>query len=132
MATGGFSADIRKFGIKTKKQFVFVVQYTALELDSRVVMRTPVDFGRARANWQVTFGSPGVWKSKDINWQGSLARAKAKIATWDKSGDIFLTNNLPYIGRLENGWSAQAPNGMVSRTVVEFDSIVAEAIARSK
>lgn len=43
------------------------------------------------------------------------------------SAAIFLTNNLPYIERLERGWSKQAPTGMVALTVAEFGGIAADA-----
>jgi len=33
---------------------------------------------------------------------------------------IFIVNGLPYINRLENGWSQQAPNGMVAITLAEL------------
>jgi len=45
-------------------------------------------------------------------------------------GDIvYLANNLPYAQRLEDGWSQQAPEGMVKLTVQRFQQI-ADAVIR--
>jgi hypothetical protein len=40
---------------------------------------------------------------------------------------IFLTNTLPYILRLEEGYSKQAPIGMVYTTLREFPQVVESA-----
>ena len=46
---------------------------------------------------------------------------------WERTEDGF-KNETPYINRLEDGWSDQAPNGMLRLTVEEaqniFDNIV--------
>jgi len=39
---------------------------------------------------------------------------------------IYLTNNLPYAQRLEEGYSQQAPAGMVALTIQEFQAIANE------
>jgi hypothetical protein len=57
---------------------------------------------------------------------GKATVAKSEAVTMGvKAGDtITLVNNLPYAQRLENGWSGQAPNGMVSLTAQEFQQVV--------
>ena len=35
---------------------------------------------------------------------------------------IYIQNNLPYANRLENGWSNQAPAGMVALTIAEVEA----------
>ena len=46
----------------------------------------------------------------------------------DASGRIYyLANNVPYARRLEDGWSRQAPQGIVGRTVIQFRQIVKDA-----
>jgi hypothetical protein len=34
--------------------------------------------------------------------------------------NCYIQNNLPYAERLENGWSKQAPHGMVKITLYEL------------
>ena len=58
------------------------------------------------------------------NPQGTLipqipAKAAGTVHVW--------INNLPYAQRLEDGWSKQAPSGMVGLAVREFRSIVESA-----
>jgi hypothetical protein len=45
---------------------------------------------------------------------------------------FYLTNNVPYAQRIEDGWSRQAPNGLVALTAVEFQQIVDEAAGATK
>lgn len=59
------------------------------EFKSQVVPRTPIDQGRARAGWQQR-----------------------------QSGtNISVENQVPYIERLERGYSRQAPRGFVNQAI---------------
>lgn len=100
---------------------------TALAVDQAVVIGTPVDTGRARSNWRVSSGSP-VSGAREAyspgkggstsgpNTQGALAQGREAIQA-DRSGTIYISNNLPYIGELNDGTSAQAPAGFVQIAV---------------
>lgn len=113
------------------EQVALLHKKIALEALRRVVLKTPVDTGRARGNWQTTIDSPaegevrGRWKktgrrSKQVGQSTEVMKGAQIIATARPFSTIFLTNNVPYIVRLENGWSKQAPKGMVSTTVEEL------------
>ncbi len=128
-----FALDVRRWRVKTERELLLVIRKVALEIFRRVVMRTPVDTGRARGNWQVEIGTPmgGVIDRFDPNGQRTLFDAESKIAQWQGDAAIFFFNNLPYILRLEySRWSDQAPNGMVRLVLEEFPGIV-EQEARS-
>ncbi len=102
-----------------------MVRKIGLELFSRVIMRTPVDKGRARANWQVAINSApsGVLDLNDKDGSATISAADAAM-TGLKAGDtIYLANNLPYIQKLEDGSSKQAPAGMVALSVQDFQNI---------
>jgi hypothetical protein len=48
----------------------------------------------------------------------------------DAAGRVFyLANNVPYAQRIEDGWSRQAPTGLVALTAMEFQNIVGESAA---
>lgn len=120
-------ADLRQFGARMKKHgknvennAAALVRKCALAVDGAVVIATPVDTGRARANWQVSLNSPagGTLEAVDPSGQGTIAKGAATIAGYKRGGAIHITNNLPYIGRLNDGWSAQAPAGFVLRAVL--------------
>lgn len=127
----GFADEIGDFEKKALGRIRNFRRALAMKVFSRVILRTPVDTGRARANWQCTMGSPadGVLEAEDKSGAEAMARARdvsVGIGTDDRS--IFLTNNLPYIEALENGHSGQAPQGMVAITVAEFEGL-AEQVA---
>lgn len=99
-----------------------LVRKVALAVDTAVVLATPVDTGRARANWQVGIGEPKVGTLPEPASPGggaqlALDSAASSIATYNGEGTIHITNNLPYIEALNNGHSSQAPAGFVERAV---------------
>lgn len=128
-----FSLDLSKFAKKAEANAAAVVKKVATDMFSRVVIRTPVDTGRARGNWQITFNAPasGTLTQVDPTGRGTIAQIGAEASKW-KQGDIWLTNNLPYANRLEYGWSKQAPAGFVRVTVREFRQYVDAAVRTVK
>lgn len=115
-----------------------LVRKVALAADQAIVMRTPVDTGRARANWIVNIGSaaPDVIEAyapgKDgntaaANTQAALDQAEATIKNYVGGNEIHITNNLPYIQRLNDGYSAQAPRGFVQETIQAAAQAVSES-----
>jgi hypothetical protein len=123
---GSFEDQLRAFQVKTERKLTQVGRKVALELFRRVIYKTPVDSGRARANWQVTIGAQasGTVEFDDTNGGATMSRATAASAGFKAGDTIYLTNNLPYIRRLEEGYSQQAPAGMVALTVQEFAQVV--------
>lgn len=111
---------------KTERKMDLAVRKIALELFSRVILRSPVDTGRFRGNWMVAIGSipSGTLDLNDKSGTATVSKATAATAGV-KGGDvIYLVNNLPYGPRLEDGYSEQAPAGMVDLTVQEFQQVV--------
>jgi hypothetical protein len=116
-------------------------KFIAQNLLERIVNRTPVGNpdqwkskrrpkgyvgGRARANWQVSFGAPdsSELNARDKNGGATISRGTAEIqAVTIPYRTIWIFNNVPYIVRLENGWSKQTPPGvMVRLSVLEVES----------
>lgn len=141
---GTFAADIRAWVDKTKDDADKVVRYALTTLDSRLVQRSPVGDakywqrpapkgytgGRFRGNWQMTAGSPATGPKDLIDKDGSATiAAHASVTSVARAGEIYyLVNNLPYSKRIEEGWSRQAPVGLVALTVVEWNNIVENAV----
>lgn len=125
-ANGKYTIAIAKFAAKIGQRIDVVARRVAIDLHTRIVLRTPVDTGRARASWMIGIGAaPKAVMGKAFNNPGGAASVAAaqhrKLARFSaKAGrQIFITNNLPYIGMLEYGHSAQAPHGMVRISVAE-------------
>ena len=124
MARGSFARDLARFAKKTKLTVDQVHRGVVLELFGSVVRDTPVDTGRARANW---LPAANHVRTETVEWPETGAKSMAtartlaeveNVARDAKAGDVtIMTNNLPYIGMLENGSSQQAPQGMVRRNV---------------
>lgn len=115
-----FSGRIRIMGQRVEQNADALVRKAALAVDSAVVLATPVDTGRARANWQVNIGSSasGTVEAEDTTGQAAIAQGRVKITQYRGGSSVHITNNLAYIGRLNDGWSAQAPSGFVEKAVL--------------
>lgn len=83
--------------------------------------------GRFRANWNTSVSAPDETTTEDIDPTGAKATANV-LAKMGGAGSVtFLCNGLPYGERLEyEGWSKQAPAGMVRIAMARIDSYVAE------
>ena len=94
----------------------------ALAVLEGVVARTPVESGRARANWQASPGRPptGVLDETDMDGRSTVARCRAAIARARPFETIWIVNNLPYVEDLEQGSSRQAPRGMAAATLADL------------
>ena len=117
----------------------------AFTLYSSIVKKTPVDTGRARANWNVSVGHEDT-STTDETRRSPKSESSLPKAKGDKS--IFISNNLPYITTLEyggypnppkkdggktvNGYSKQAPEGMVGVTLANNEAIFNAAVRRIK
>ena len=121
-----FAAQVRGFGIKTMDRVDKVRRASVLELFKLVIYSTPVDTGRLRGNWQTTINTPkwGVIDRDDAGGAAALAEAMANLGSLVDV--VWFTNNLPYAERIEyDGWSKQAPEGMVRRHLASWQRIVA-------
>lgn len=127
MATNAqqFNANIRRIAKTLPTTMVSVFQRKlAIDLLAKVVKKTPVDTGHARFNWQLAIGTPNKDEldGKDKIGVKTNAKGVAAIAGHLPYQTIYLTNNVPYIGALENGHSKiQAPHGMLSVSMAELN-----------
>jgi len=129
-------ANAREFSISLDKWFedevegrlLQVTRMIGIEVLKRVILKTPVDTGRARGNWFVSIGaaSDAADGAEDKSGQRSINAGSAVITGLTKAQSIYLVNNLPYIGALENGHSSQAPVGMVAVTIAEIEAFFAK------
>lgn len=116
-----FAADLaglaRELGIEVST----VIKKVTIDVWGRVTELTPVDTGRARASWHIT-DSPGNDKPEEPGTYGPPL-----LPRHVPNADIlYIVNGLPYIGKLNDGWSDKAPAGFVEMAVAE---VLAEADA---
>lgn len=117
-----FSADISRWVQKAEGNMDAVVRQAVVLASQSIVSMSPVDTGRFRANWNYSVGAPDESTSLWVDPTGG--RTIRKIIAQSRSAKAghvyYLTNALPYAQRLENGWSKQAPQGMVKLTVMDL------------
>jgi hypothetical protein len=97
------------------------------ELLGRLIRVTPVDEGRARGNWNASIGAEDGTDNPERREQQALSEGSTKIAPLrlSKQGEkLYLTNGVPYIGRLNDGYSKQAPAAFIQTTVADMRAFV--------
>lgn len=134
-----FSGDVDSFVVNFMNGSERTVRVTAGNLFGDIIKATPVDTGRARANWFATGISQSGKTTDRVDKSGDSAAASAqKVTATLKDWSTFkLTNNLSYIGVLEfglygdgplttGGFSKQAPAGMLRINVLRFNRLIQE------
>jgi hypothetical protein len=129
-----FRAGFKRQIDQAKAKHQLFMRKLMLEVDQRIVLKSPVDTGRFRANWNIGNGSVDDSTSMAIDPSGgaTLAKSAEAINSIVINGQmIYVTNSLPYAQRLEyEGWSKQAPAGMVRITLAELNGIINEVGAQ--
>ena len=120
-----FNSKINKFTKERVPEEVNLIKKKiGMQLLDRIVMMTPVLTGRARGNWQTSIDDPvsSVLDTTSKSGQTSINKGVRVIERVTSGQSIWICNNLPYIMRLEHGWSQQAPAGMLSVALAEVGS----------
>lgn len=127
-----FTVSISRLVQKANGNIDLAVRQAVVLAAQGVVLSTPVDTGRARANWVLGVNRINTATTSGTDKGGSAT--VTRIATGmprTTAGSIFyVTNTLPYIQRLEDGYSKQSPAGMVKTTVAALPRAI-EAYART-
>lgn len=97
-----------------------VMKRLALSVNAELIEATPVDTGFARASWIASIGSPSnaVAGSRDEIDRAAQSAAQARLLVYTvRQGDIWISNNVQYIGELNEGHSPQAPAGFIEDAI---------------
>lgn len=131
---GRFERQLRGFGVTALDKVDKIRRASVLELFKLVIYASPVDTGRLRGNWQTTINSPATAATTRDDPSGAAALAEAMANLGSLADVVWFSNNLPYAERIEyEGWSRQAPEGMVRRHIAQWQRIVsakAQALGR--
>lgn len=112
------------FGFAVLKDADQFAKRAAGNMLRQVITRSPVDTGAYRANHRIGVGHVNYTADKQYtDGSGSLSQGIAVIEQGGGIGKVvYISNNLPYALRLENGWSKdQAPYGVYA---LAFKSVV--------
>tara|TARA_R100000951_G_C2598477_1_gene167400 strand:- start:468 stop:848 length:381 start_codon:yes stop_codon:yes gene_type:complete len=109
--------DLIRTSVNFSKFHTDTIRGTLLSFTKRVIKETPVDTGRLRGNWQSSLNVPQnvpIERVQKTKTSGVAVQESSEKLSKLNIGDIFwFTNNLPYARRIEEGWSKQAPAGML-------------------
>jgi hypothetical protein len=96
----------------------------ASDLFDRITHSNPVASGRSRASWRAGVGTvdatPAPKPAGTIIAAGAPALPPATFPALplaDAGVPILIANDLPYVPRLEQGYSAQAPAGFIGLSI---------------
>tara|TARA_B110000285_G_scaffold5747_1_gene6089 strand:+ start:1107 stop:1475 length:369 start_codon:yes stop_codon:yes gene_type:complete len=89
-----------------KAESAIVYKAYAFDVFREVIIKTPVDTGRARGNWNITTSSP------DFRTTSSTTLQNQDNLDLNSFPTVWIANGLEYISELEDGKSTQAPVGI--------------------
>jgi len=122
--------DLADWMEKTGDQFEIraseMVGQMALQAGTMVAIGTPVDTGRARANWFAGAADDpsALTEQTDPSAMLSISRIKEAAENVGKGESVFLYNNLPYVAGLNDGNSKQAPAGFVENAIKSAEKAI--------
>lgn len=111
-----FARELKQAAGSINKQIDRTWRKSVAKAFNQVITSTPFDTGQARRSWLMGDNNDGSVGATQLNITERMVPAVG--------GSVLLYSNLPYIERLEDGSSNQAPNGMVKTTVASWPNIV--------
>lgn len=93
------------------------VQAMAAQIDRELINETPKDTVQAAGNWTVSVVSPNDVAPDTKSTGVAISTGQEKINSLKKKQRLFIQNMTPYIQRLDEGHSLQAPSGFVQRII---------------
>jgi len=111
-----FARRIRRRGDQVEDGTEKLLRKTFVAVGAAVVPATPVDTGRARGAWLPGVNAnPGGEGSPDPSGQTAIASITSTGGQLRLNQVGVIANNVPYIGRLNEGSSKQAPANFVQK-----------------
>lgn len=115
--------QLNTIGQNVQRNEVELVREVALFIAADLIPATPVLTGQARRNWQTAIDAPIQSTLPEpatpADGEAEALQNCTNVVTGLRSGQaVHITNNLPYIARLNDGYSRQAPVEFVQGSVL--------------
>lgn len=134
-----FTGDIDKWIKSVTNGLDDVVRDFVKSVHAALVNGSPVDTGRFKANWQITYNHIPLYALNEYDKSGQRTIASgvrtANALPLGRGGavtTIYFSNMLIYANALEYGHSKQAPAGVLGVVAVRLRSYIAQAIIESR
>lgn len=104
---------------------------------SRLVVRTPVDTGRARASWHIA-GEQDEWKPAPGDYPEARENVSSIIEkeirklqlSLSESDIVYIMSNIEYMLPLEAGWSKKQGGGFIALFLTELKTSLESAASK--
>lgn len=132
---GDFSKRMNQQGTNIMVNLNKKTKRVALAIDTLIVKAMPVDTGRAKSSVVVTVGAPALSVTEEAyfpgekgstsgaNTQAAIDQAEDALRNRLEGEEIHININVPYIGRLNEGYSPQAQPGFIEQAIQEAVSL---------
>ncbi len=110
-----FDADLARAKKEVEARLTKIRTASAINLFNNIIVQSPVDTGHFRHNWQATITTPAL---NTLTGTSPDANVTVSLNGNTLQQSLYLTNNLPYAQRLEDGWSQQRGAGWVRASVM--------------
>lgn len=110
-------------------------QNTLYDIGSTLVYYTPIKTGLASSNWNVTSGGKAGNLREPVRGEkgtASLTAISYQVQGIDAGEKALFYNPVEYIDDLEDGYSRQAPAGMVTPTLANVEDIWISNLKKQK
>ena len=112
--------SLKQIGDEFEEDFGDVMRKGALRGRGKLILMTPKDTGWASRHWSQGLNTSNEAESVTIN---SLSEVKP--------GDVVnLFNNVPYIKRLDEGWSTHRPAGFTHLVLQDLNQFFTQQLAQ--
>ena len=102
--------DMIDLSVRVERGAAKMLTEAVIASGNQIAVETPIDTGRASGNWQASASIPIHDESGAKFPRSSIAQISGLRGVPKKGNTkLFLSNNVPYIWRLNMGWSKQAP-----------------------
>ena len=128
MASKSWTIDPTKFAALAEDEHKKLISAVGVDIGTRLIFKTPVDTGRAQNGWLPSIGAPAAGEGGVADPSGTTALSKI-VSTFrpnvlPNGPVLYVSNNVPYIGELNNGHSKQAPANFVGMAVSEVSDVL--------
>ena len=107
-----------------------LMRMAAFEFNRQVAISTPRKTGRAGNAWMPTVNAPSDEVLPEGNYPTPVPRDIPPVKS--VRDVIYITNNVPYIGKLNDGYSKQAPARFVELAAARVQSATGKLMRKIK
>lgn len=138
-----FARTLEAFSGVAGKRVDLIMRKLAFDALDGMFRRSPVDTGRFRASWRVSLDKADLSVAPESGTDSPARQGTGPDGEAQKQFNaikpevkrdrtIVMSNNLPYAKRLEDGYSPQAPAGIVEITFFQVTLRLSRAIAAAQ